>query len=142
MKPDRVSFNTLLLAWSKAKGANAGKRVTELLETMQKMADNGDEDVRPDHVSMTTVINTLAMSAKKNRSNPKQAESIISRMEDNKEAALRPDVVTYTAVMKCWMECGSLRAAGRAVEIIDKLHQRYEDGYLECKPDTLAYNVP
>eukprot|EP00985_Skeletonema_marinoi_P019683 scaffold11392_cov125-Skeletonema_marinoi.AAC.3 len=141
VKPDRVSFNTLLLAWSKAKGANAGKRVTELLETMQKMADNGDEDVRPDHVSMTTVINTLAMSAKKNRSNPKQAESIISRMEDNKEAALRPDVVTYTAVMKCWMECGSLRAAGRAVEIIDKLHQRYEDGYLECKPDTLAYNV-
>ena len=142
MKPDRVSFNTLLLAWSKTKGNNTGKRVTELLGTMQEMADSGDEDVRPDHVSMTTVINTLAKSAKKNGSrHPQQAESIIERMEDNKETALRPDVVTYTSLIKCWLESGSLRAASRAVEIIENLHKRYEDGYLECKPDTLAYNV-
>lgn len=141
VKPDRFSFNTLLLAWSKEKRLSTGTRVTEILETMQEMADNGDDAVRPDHVSMTTVINTLAKSAKQNGSNPRQAESIISRMEDNKEAALRPDVVTYTSLIKCWMECGSLRAAGRAVEIIEKLHQRYEDGYLECKPDTMAYNV-
>lgn len=141
VKPDRVSFNTLLLAWSREKRSDTGRRVTELLETMQEMADNGDESVRPDHVSMTTVINTLARSARNNRSNPQQAELIISRMEDNKEAVLRPDVVTYTSVIKCWMECGSLKAAGRALEIIDKLHKRYEDGYLECKPDTLAYNV-
>lgn len=141
VKPDRFSFNTLLLAWSKEKRLNSGRRVTEILETMQEMADNGDEAVRPDHVSMTTVINTLAKSAKQNGSNPQQAETIISRMEDNKEASLRPDVVTYTSVIKCWMECGSLRAAGRAVEIIEKMHQRYEDGYLECKPDTMAYNV-
>ena len=140
-KPDRVSFNTLILAWSKTKRKNTGARVTELLETMQKMADNGDEDVRPDHVSMTTVINTLSKSAKMEKSNPVQAEAIIDRMENNKETALRPDVVTYTSVIKCWMECGSLRAARRAVEIIEKLHKRYEDGYLECKPDTLAYNV-
>lgn len=141
LKPDRVSFNTLLLAWSSAKHSNSGTRVAELLETMQEMADNGDGDVRPDHVSMTTVINTLAKTAKKNRGNPVQAEAIIRRMEDNKEAALRPDVVTYTALIKCWMESGSLRAASRAVEIVEKLHRRYEDGYLECKPDTLVYNV-
>jgi pentatricopeptide repeat protein len=141
VKPDRVSFNTLLLAWSSTNRSNSGTRVTELLETMQERANNGDEDVRPDNVSMTTVINTLAKTAKKVRSNPVQAEAIIGRMEDNKDIALRPDVVTYTSLIKCWMESGSLRAASRAVEIIEKLHRRYEDGYLECKPDTLVYNV-
>jgi len=141
VRPDNTSFNTVLLAWSKSRNNKAQSRVTELLQSMQDMADNGHEHVRPDHVSMTTVINTLAQSAKKNRNTPSQAEAIIERMESNKETALRPDVVTYTSLIKCWMESGALRAASRAEEIIEKLHKRHEDGYFECKPDTMAYNV-
>ncbi len=91
--------------------------------------------------SLTTVINALASTVNRNNMAPFQAERIIDLMEKNEESAMRPDAVTYTSLIKCWAESGKSRAADRAVEIIDKLHQRYDDGYEECKPDTLIYNV-
>ena len=54
---------------------------------------------------------------------------------------MRPDVVTYTSLIKCWNESGHLKAANRAEEIIEMLHAKYEKGHVECKPDTMVYNV-
>jgi len=62
-------------------------------------------------------------------------------MESNKESSMRPDVVTYTSLLKCWIESGQNRAASRAEDIVNLMHQRYNDGHEECKPDTLLYNV-
>ncbi|KAL7541009.1 hypothetical protein ACHAXR_010558 [Thalassiosira sp. AJA248-18] len=141
VKPDNVSFNTVLLAWSKSRSVEGKLRTQQILHRMQEMADSGDSNVRPDRTSMTTVINAIIASAKRNRSAHIQAEKIVERMEANKDSALQPDVVTYTSLIKCWTESGRSRAAGRAEEIINLLHQRYDEGHDECKPDTLVYNV-
>ena len=90
---------------------------------------------------MTTVINAIISTAKRNRMAPFQAERVIALMENNQDHALRPDVVTYTSLLKCWAESGRSRAADRAEEIINTLHQRYDMGHDECKPDTMVYNV-
>jgi len=70
-----------------------------------------------------------------------QAEQIIQRMEENKDSAIRPDAVTYTSLMKCWIQSGRSKAMNRSIEILDILEQRYREGHEECKPDALAYNV-
>ena len=88
---------------------------------------------------MTAIINALVSSAARNRSAPLEAETIIEKMEQGGE--FRPDVVTYTSLIKCWSQSGRPRAATRAEEIIELLHQRYHDGLYECKPDSVAYNV-
>lgn len=72
---------------------------------------------------------------------PIKAEQIIEMMEANKEPTLRPDAVTYTTLVKCWIESGRRRAAERAEEIINMMHRRYDEGHVECKPDSTVYNV-
>ena len=141
VKPDNISFNTVLLAWSKVRMPEGRIRAEKILHRMQEMADKGDIDVRPDRTSLTTVINSIVSSVKRNNMAPFQAEQIIERMEKNEEPSLRPDTVTYTSLIKCWLESGRQRSADRAEEIINTLHTRYNDGYGECKPDTLVYNV-
>ncbi|KAL3764024.1 hypothetical protein ACHAW5_005108 [Stephanodiscus triporus] len=141
VRPDSISFNTVLLAWSKAKSHTGRLKTEQILDEMQKMAKDGDTNVRPDRTSMTTVINAIISTVHRNRMAPFQAERIIELMENNRDHALRPDVVTYTSLIKCWAESGRSRAADRAEEIINTLHQRYDMGYAECKPDTMLYNV-
>ena len=62
-------------------------------------------------------------------------------METNEESDMRPDVVTYTSLIKCWIQSGRSGAGDRAEEIVNFLHQRYKEGYTECKPDAVLYNV-
>jgi pentatricopeptide repeat protein len=141
VRPDNISFNTVLLAWSKAKSDRGRLKTEQILDKMHKCAMEGDANVRPDRTSMTTVINAIISTVQRNRMAPIQAERIIELMESNKDESLRPDVVTYTSLIKCWSESGKLRAPDRAEEIINTLHERYDMGYNECKPDTMVYNV-
>ena len=141
VRPDNISFNTVLLAWSKAKSDKGRLKTEQILDKMHRFAMEGDANVRPDRTSMTTVINAIISTVQRNSMAPIQAERIIELMESNKDDALRPDVVTYTSLIKCWSESGKLRAPDRAEEIINTLHERYDIGYHECKPDTMAYNV-
>jgi len=87
------------------------------------------------------VINSLVKSSKRTRGAPIQAETIIRKMEENEDYAFKPDAITYTSLIKCWSESGRPKAASRAEEIIELLHERYNNGHKECKPDSTAYNV-
>eukprot|EP00804_Cyclotella_cryptica_P012196 CCRYP_009871-RA/>CCRYP_009871-RA protein AED:0.05 eAED:0.05 QI:118/1/1/1/1/1/6/214/1064 len=141
VKPDVISFNTVLNAWSKSKKPTIGAKSAEILHTMQKLSERGDFNVKPDNVSLTTVINSLIKSSKRTRGAPIQAEAIIQKMDENEDYAFKPDTITYTSLIKCWSESGRPKAASRAEEIIELLHRRYDEGHDECKPDSMAYNV-
>jgi hypothetical protein len=62
-------------------------------------------------------------------------------MIENADDAFKPDTITYTSLIKCWGESGHAGAAKRAEEIIELLHKQYNEGYEECKPDSMVYNV-
>ncbi|EJK76927.1 hypothetical protein THAOC_01276 [Thalassiosira oceanica] len=139
VKPDSTTFNTVLLAWSKSRGAN--REVTRLLEKMQALSDEGLIDARPDRTSLTIAMNAITPLAHKNRNAPIQAENIIARMVQNRDPEMRPDKVAYSSLIKCWIKSGRPKAADRAEEVIDILHQKYLEGKQECKPDATVYNI-
>lgn len=117
-------------------------RTERILLQMQKMADDGNTDVKPDRATITTCLNAITSAARRDRSAPAHAEQIIKRMEASEDPLMRPDAVAYTSLIRCWIESRDKRAAERGEEIIDFLHRRYDEGgHDECKPDTLVYNV-
>ncbi|KAL9189384.1 hypothetical protein ACHAXT_009059 [Thalassiosira profunda] len=140
VKPNTDSFNTVLWAWSKEKGRRGkspGKsRAEKLLLRMQEMADKGDASVQPDRVSLTTLINAVKSGA-----TPHGAEEIVKRMEANDNPDLRPDTISYTSLVRCWIDSGHANMADRAEEIVEHTNRRYKEGFDECKPDVTLYNV-
>ena len=51
VKPDNISFNTVLSAWAKMKNKKGMDRAEEILHRMQEMANDDDSSIRPDRVS-------------------------------------------------------------------------------------------
>ena len=72
-----------------------------------------------------------------------RAESILNRMNyvslTHKNNLVAPDKITYTSVIKAWV---NERAEGfevRAATLLSEMEQRYLDGHEAVKPDVMAY---
>jgi hypothetical protein len=50
---DKYTFNTVIHAYAKAGGPNAGQKAQELLNTMQTMYQQGNELVKPDTITVS-----------------------------------------------------------------------------------------
>ena len=59
VKPDNISFNTVLSAWAKMKSKKGMDRAEEILHRMQEMANDDDSNIRPDRVSFFMYIQSL-----------------------------------------------------------------------------------
>ena len=57
VKPDNISFNTVLSAWAKMKSKKGMDRAEEILHRMQEMANDDDSNIRPDRVSFLCIYN-------------------------------------------------------------------------------------
>lgn len=88
LKPDVVSFNTVLTTWSNVGTAPAAQRAEELLE---RMPHHG---IVPDVHSYSTVIQGWARCG-----NSHQALTLLRRMTQA-QPPLEPNKVTYTAVLQ------------------------------------------
>ena len=57
IQPNTRSFNTVINAWAKSGRDDAAEKAQDLLDLMARLYDEGNKAVRPDHYSVTTVIN-------------------------------------------------------------------------------------
>ena len=101
VKPNALTYNSLINCYAKANQPDASERAVELLDSMKANALlEGFEDCHPDVVTYTSVIDTLAKKASLEAS--EKAESLLFELESsydrNLDRRLKPNIRTYTSV--------------------------------------------
>ena len=107
VKPDLISYNTVMNAFTRSGHLRCHEDVLRIMEKMK------DANIKPDVISYTTLINSYAKSREKDA--PYQATKVLDEM---KEKGIDPNIVTYNAVMNTWVKSGDWGSAARAHELL------------------------
>ena len=62
VRPNTITFNSVIDAWSKSRAQDAAARSEEVLYRMQELYKKGYGDARPDTLSFTSVLHAHANS--------------------------------------------------------------------------------
>jgi len=104
VKPNAVTFNSVIHAWANAEGPGSGVRAERLLDRMIELSEAGDGDVSPTAYTFSSVIDAHAKSTRKDCG--ERAEEILGRLSElyleTGKKVLRPNAVTYSAVLNAW----------------------------------------
>ena len=84
MKPNTISFNSVISAWAKSGERGAAQRAESILKRMQELHEAGNPDVKPNTISFNSVISAWANSGE--RGAAERAEAILKRMQELHEA--------------------------------------------------------
>lgn len=126
VRPDSVSYNTVIDMYAKHGGKNAGREAELILRRMEeRFQRNGYKECCPTIKTYTSVINAYARSQEKGAA--PRAEAIVASLERGRmQSNIRPDVTIYNSLINCWAkstERGST-CARRAEEILHYMESR------------------
>lgn len=151
-----ISYNTVISIISKSNLQDAAERAELWLQHMKELyVSTSNIKIQPDACSFNSVIHAHSNSNNlNNNSSPtqgaKRAEQLLSEMislhRSGKYENVKPDVVSYSAVVNAYARAakagrGSEQCADRAMEILDKMVEVYEDGDVNVKPNKMTYTA-
>ena len=140
VKPDTISYNIVIDAYSKSSDIRAVKQTRRLLTTMQDLYMNGDDLVKPDSFSYSTVIDTMCTRLK-NRAT-QEAESIVEQMEElSKHGCTRPSTAVYNSLMNCYATHGDKNDLNRLEMLLTFMEINSDQGNIHMKPNIITYNT-
>jgi pentatricopeptide repeat protein len=132
IKPDVVTFNTVIAAWRPAEKAEAVFR--------QMMTLGPQLDIAPTVISFTTLITAFVKSKC-----PDMAERYLQELRTvyatTSDELLRPDRKLYTTVLQAWKLSGDPRALDKCYALVEDLKALQQSGVPNCSPDHMVYNT-
>jgi len=166
IQPDTSIYNALLNCWAKD-GRPATRKAESVLERMeQAYRIDGNDSLRPNVVTYTTVIDILSKSPNPNLA-AERALQMLDSMEDayltttnddttdtttptnpttspptpnRSHHAIRPNVYTYTAVISCYARSRLEDKAVHALALVRRMEERFRGGNEGARPNAVAYN--
>jgi pentatricopeptide repeat protein len=150
--PDDRSYNILLSAYAKARDGPAAERLLELMchqwQLQQDRVRKSDElslgheqsleMIRPDVVSLTTVISAWARSSSPDAAS--RAQALLNRMSDSSNAlSVRPDLMTLNTVLLCWSRSSTQDSPDRCLALLQQIKDLYATGELKSPPNSFSY---
>ena len=146
VKPNTVTYTSVIDAWAKNTSShhrnNAAQNAERILLHMEKLyACTGDVRVKPNSLTYSSVINAWSKSNDSRAID--KAEAILQRMESlydygSGDVGVRPETVTYTSVIDALAKGGK---AERALELLELMETRFDDGADDLKPTVHTYNA-
>ncbi|EJK52709.1 hypothetical protein THAOC_27989 [Thalassiosira oceanica] len=143
IQPDTTSFNALIEAYvneckrNRKAAADMAEQAEAVIGRMEQMYKSGENDnVRPDVVSFTSVINAYATASSRRKKCASQALETLDKMQricDDGDRRVKPNKRTYTAVINALSRAGKPE---RADEILRKMLQSNNN---KLQPDTMCY---
>jgi len=145
-RPDVVSFNTVLAAWSNLGTKAAARNAQDLLEEMTTQIDG---TVRPDVYSYTTVVQAWARCGGESHLALRLLRDMTTTAPNSASAeapgtatttatgALQPNKVTYTIVMQAL--CRDKKPK-QAVELLEEMIRR-SYACPELRPDVVTFSA-
>ena len=140
-KPNRKSYNAVLLAH--AKSANPSK-AQEILDKMQELwEEKGNNDMKPDVRTFTTVMNAWGRSSLPDAAS--KAHDILKNMNSKYEAtndkSIKPNKFSYTAVLDAYaFSTNRTDSAERAEELLYEMKSNSAEDS-DLKPDVRSHNA-
>eukprot|EP01082_Thalassiosira_pseudonana_P009629 g8420.t1 g8420 contig3:53576-56252(-) len=142
IRPDTVTYNSVIKVWGKCGHNQAGDRSERLLNMMLCRYEEGDDQVRPDDVTFNSVIHNMAIGNEAD--SPQKALKLLEQMEESYQSGLidaKPDVFTYNSVLNAFARSGCPGSAERAEEILNNLENSFDKGIWDVQPDVCSYNI-
>jgi len=137
VKPDVVSFTSVIDTWAKSGNKHAAAKAMTLLKQMEKLyVQEGQRGMKPNVYTYSACINAFAKSNEPDA--PIQAEALLKEMKMSYEAGdmdVKPNVVNYNSVINAWGRCKSEGAAERALHILNTMESE------GVEPDALSYSL-
>eukprot|EP00554_Chaetoceros_debilis_P002799 CAMPEP_0194089756 /NCGR_PEP_ID=MMETSP0149-20130528/36111_1 /TAXON_ID=122233 /ORGANISM="Chaetoceros debilis, Strain MM31A-1" /LENGTH=808 /DNA_ID=CAMNT_0038773811 /DNA_START=384 /DNA_END=2811 /DNA_ORIENTATION=+ len=138
MKPTIISYNTVLKAYSHARGEFT-KDANELLSRLETMYKSGESDVAPDVISYTTVISSYSRSDCPQKA--REAKNVLDRMinsYNHGNKAARPSIYSFNSCLNaCAYTCNQNEKVDAFVVAVSILAQLQE----WTKPDHTTYGT-
>ena len=138
-KPDIISYNSVLSAYSKA---GMGHKAMEMLKWLESKFEDNASDLQPDIISYNSVLAALAKGREAGAT--EQAEELLEKMEALARAGKRqvkPNKISYTTVIDAWSHSGIPGQEMRAYKLVARMIKSFEEGDLSIKPDVFVFSV-
>lgn len=131
VKPDVISYNTVLSAWAGVGTRFADQKANDLLNEMLSEVS----EVRPDTYSYTTVIHAWSRRS----GSSKKALNLLRSMQQQQrdDAQVQPNKVTYTNVMLALLRDRKLEDARR---LLDEMIELSAESH-QLRPDVVAFSA-
>jgi hypothetical protein len=135
IQPNSDTFNTVMGGWLKSNKPEAQERIDDILEKMKSSFANGNEDAKPDRVS----INTVLAAFRKNGGDTALDQAMKIRYSMESEYSITPDTVTNNILVDSWCKSRRPDAPERVVELLDVMERDYRRSK-SVKPDSYTYS--
>ena len=135
LKPDIISYGTLLNAWARSGQA---KRAEEILVQMHERHNSDPSNhVKPNTLCFNEVLYGWARSSEENSA--RRAEMVLRLMEDiyqNGNANVRPETRSYNLVLLAWANSDANDSPDRVMRLLERM--KAEEA---TKPNAVSYNT-
>jgi hypothetical protein len=138
IQPNGDTFNAVMGGWLKSNKPEAQERIEDVLQKMQTSFANGNEDAKPDRVSINTVIVAFCKNGGDSSTAVERAMEMRDSMES--EYSIKPDTVTNNILVDSWCKSRRPDAPERVVEMLDVMERDYKKGQGRVKPDSYTYS--
>lgn len=136
LRPDLLSYNTVLDAFSREGDPTRAERLLE------RMLKKGNDSVRPNAHSYTAVLTAWSRSNDKAMA-ARRAEDLFDDIERRYAAGetdFRADTSVYNALINCWAKSGERKALYRVTQILSLMEELgLQGGDSECSPNSRTY---
>jgi hypothetical protein len=131
LKPDKVSYSTLMMAIMRYHKSGVGEKCFEILTEMEKEYSNGNKSLQPDIITYANVIKALSLSKE-----AKKAEDLLGKVENLAADGTcdYPTVACYNHVMSAYVR-GRSNPVRKADEILERIRLAKVNGNKKISPD-------
>ena len=140
VRPDIITWNSVLEAHAKSKSKDSVQNATRLLQEMTEC-----NYLHPDKVTMSLMMIALTRSAHRgDKKAGKQAMLILDRMEAqnaNGLEQLKPDTFTYTQIIHCIARSEDPECYAMAMDVFSRMKELRLAGRDDLKPDIATLNA-
>lgn len=136
-KPDVITYTSVLHSWSISHRQDAAVRAEALFREMKRRYEAGDNDLRPDVLAYSNLINAITSSG-----GFAHAEDILWEMVDDYikgNESCAPQIRNVNSILAAWSKATAPYAPERAEEIVRRWLRLNESNDINAKPDSYTY---
>ena len=143
--PDADCFDIVLHSWASSKHEDAPQMAEKVIMCMDRMYNNGNEDVKPTRENFNKLLTAWSKS-KQPLTAARRVQDILNHMilhsKSGDSIDLTPNIATYHAVIAAWAKSKDDDCGRRAEAVLNQVEEQYrvtQDE--ELCPDAIMFNL-
>jgi len=141
-KPDRRTYNIVLVGWSKSGDRDLARKAEALLKEMEASTEGNSSRIAPNKYTYNCIIFCYTWSHLANKGD--KAFAILDKMKRRAETNpfCRPDCTTYNAVMNCVIKSNHPSAPYKVEALMEEMTNIYmHTGDSSMRPTNRSFNA-